>query len=94
MYYYLTPVGRVFDIDPGDPGSIPGHVILMALKMVLDTSLLNTIEKRAFWSPSTKGRQLYLLIITFSNIEQVLAATPHKAPTIRSPTAYHENYPS
>ena len=29
-----------------------------------------------------------------SNIEQVLAATPHKAPTIRSPASYHENYPS
>ena len=29
-----------------------------------------------------------------SNIEQVLAATPHKAPTIRSPTTYHENYTS
>ena len=29
-----------------------------------------------------------------SNIEQVLAATPHKVPTIRSPTTYHENYPS
>ena len=29
-----------------------------------------------------------------SNIEQVLTATPHKAPTIRSSTTYHENYPS
>ena len=29
-----------------------------------------------------------------SNIEQVLAARPPKAPTIRSPTTYHENYPS
>ena len=29
-----------------------------------------------------------------SNIEQVLAATPHKAPTIRPPDSYHENYPS
>ena len=29
-----------------------------------------------------------------SNIEQVLAATPHKAPTIRPPTSHHENYPS
>ena len=29
-----------------------------------------------------------------SNIEQILAATPHKAPTIRSPTTYHKNYPS
>ena len=29
-----------------------------------------------------------------SNIEQVLAATPHKAPTIRSPASHQENYPS
>ena len=28
------------------------------------------------------------------NIEQVLAATAHKAPTIRPPTAHHENYTS
>ena len=29
-----------------------------------------------------------------SNIEQDLAATPHKAPTIRPPTSHHENYPT
>ena len=29
-----------------------------------------------------------------SNIEQALAVTPHKTPTIRPPTSYHENYPS
>ena len=29
-----------------------------------------------------------------SNIEQVLAATPHKAPTIGPPASHHENYPS
>ena len=29
-----------------------------------------------------------------SNIKQVLAATPHKAPTIRLPVSHHENYPS
>ena len=28
------------------------------------------------------------------NIEQVLAATPYKTPTIRPPASYHENYPS
>ena len=28
-----------------------------------------------------------------SNIVQVLAATPHKAPTIRPPASHHENYP-
>ena len=29
-----------------------------------------------------------------SNIEQVLAATPHKAPSIRPPAFHHENYQS
>ena len=34
--------GRVIANGPGDRGSIPGRVIPKALKMVLDTSLLNT----------------------------------------------------
>ena len=29
-----------------------------------------------------------------SNTEQVLAATPHKAPIIRPPVSRHENYTS
>ena len=28
------------------------------------------------------------------NSEQVLAATPHKTPTVRPPASYHENYSS
>ena len=35
-------VGRVFAKGPGDLGSISGRVIPKTLKMVLDTSLLNT----------------------------------------------------
>ena len=35
-------VVRVFANGPGDLGSIPGRVIPKTLKMVLDTSLLNT----------------------------------------------------
>ena len=35
-------VGRVFANGPGDLGSIPGHIIPKTLKMVLNTSLLNT----------------------------------------------------
>ena len=38
----IGPVGRVFGNDPGDLDSIPGRVIPKTLKMVLDTSLLNT----------------------------------------------------
>ena len=29
-----------------------------------------------------------------SNLEQVLAATPHKTPTVRPPASYYENYSS
>ena len=29
-----------------------------------------------------------------SNIEQVLAVTPHKSPTIQPLASHHENYPS
>ena len=35
-------VGRVFTNVPGDLGSIPGRIIPKTLKIVLDTSLLNT----------------------------------------------------
>ena len=35
-------IGRVFVNGPGDLGSIPGCIIPKTLKMVLDTSLLNT----------------------------------------------------
>ena len=37
-------VGRVFASGPRDLGSIPGHIKPRTLKMVLDTSLLNTQE--------------------------------------------------
>ena len=37
-------VGRVFTNGPGDMGSIRGWVIPKTLKIVLDTSLLNTLH--------------------------------------------------
>ena len=50
----IGPVGRVFTNGPGDLGSIPGRVIPKTLKMVLDTSLLNTqqykVLSRVKWS--------------------------------------------
>ena len=38
----IDPGGRVFANGPREMGSIPGRVIPKTLKMVLDTSLLNT----------------------------------------------------
>ena len=37
---------RVFANGPGDLGSIPGCIIPKTLKMVLDTSLLNTQQNK------------------------------------------------
>ena len=42
IYRLIGLVGRVFTNGPGDVGSIPGRVVPKTLKMVLDTSLLNT----------------------------------------------------
>ena len=41
-FWFIVLVGRVFANGPGDLGSIPGRVIQKTLKIVLDTSLLNT----------------------------------------------------
>ena len=38
----ISQVGSVFANGPGDLGSIPGRVIPKTLKVVLDTTLLNT----------------------------------------------------
>ena len=42
IHYIYVCVGGVFANGPGDLGSIPGRIIPKTLKMVLDTSLLNT----------------------------------------------------
>ena len=42
IYVYLWVYMYAFAYGPGDLGSIPGRVIPKTLKMVLDTSLLNT----------------------------------------------------
>ena len=44
------------------------------------------------WTGEEARRQLHKNAA--SNLEQVLAATPHKTPTVRPPASYHENYSS
>ena len=46
VYYGL--VGRLFANGLGEQGSIPGGVLPKTLKMVLDTSLLNTQHHKAY----------------------------------------------
>ena len=55
IYIYnwlIALVGRAFANGPGDMGSILGRVIPKTLKVVLDTSLLNTQRYKV----RTKGK--------------------------------------
>ena len=60
-------------------------VVSILLNGCTTWTLIKTVGEEA-------RRQLYKNVA--SNIEQVLAATPHTAPTVRPPTTYHENYTS
>ena len=54
--------------------------------------LIETISSPATITGERARRQLHKNAA--SNIEQVLEATPQKAPIIRPPTSHHANYPS
>ena len=49
MYRLICLIGRVFANGPGDLGSVPGCIIPKTLKMVLDTSLLNTQQYQGMY---------------------------------------------
>ena len=56
-YRAIGLMSRVFDNGPEDPGSIPGRVIPMTQKMILNAALLNTqvrikgkVEQSREWS--------------------------------------------
>ena len=50
--------------------------------------------KRSFFQATGEKARRQLHKNAASNIEQVLEATPNKAPIIRLPTSHHENYPN
>ena len=52
IYRHIGPGGKVFANSPEDLGSIPGGIIPKTLKMVHDTSLLNTQQYKV----RTKGK--------------------------------------
>ena len=48
LYQLIVLVGKVFTNGLGDLGSIIGHVIPKTLKMLIDTSLLNTKQYKVW----------------------------------------------
>ena len=56
-------------------------------KYYLQTIILNFDKVDSAWYSFNNDH-------TACNLEQVLATTPHKTPTVRPPASYHENYSS
>ena len=72
-------------------------IIIIAINVTMQFSGIDTAKWMHYMdSNKTAGevarRQLHKKAA--SNLEKVLAATPHKIPTVRPPASYHENYSS
>ena len=67
-------------------------IIVFETQFLPDSGRIDTAYMDALLGRWEKARR-QLLKNAASNIEQVLAATPHKAPTIQPPASHHENYP-
>ena len=79
----IGPVGRVFANGRGDLGSIPGRVIPKTLKMILDTSLLNTHQyKVRIKDKVEESRERSSALPNTS----VLKKEPSGRPLLQSPT--------
>ena len=82
-------MGRVFTNGLGDLGSIPGHVIPKTLKMVLDTSLLNTqqykvrIKGKVEQSRERSSALPYILPTTYLDITSCILLSAKCILTIR-----------
>ena len=76
------------------PEEFNGYII-MDLTILLGQLIITTGKTVALLNWKTlliRQRQLHKNAV--SNLEQVLAATPHKTPTVRPPASYHKNYSS
>ena len=79
-------VGRVFANDPGDLGSIPGYVIPKTLKMVLNTSLLNTRQYKVCIKGKVEQSREWSSALPYTLVSKLLKREPSGRPRLRSPT--------
>ena len=80
-YLLIGQLGRVFANGPGDLGSIPGRTIPKTLKIVLNTSLLNTQQYKV----RIKGK-VEQSKERSSALPDTLKRKPSGHPRLRSPT--------
>ena len=84
-------VGRVFANGLGGLGSIPGCVILKTLKMVLDTSLLNTQQYKLCIKGKVDQSKEKSSTLPCTSVPSLLKRGPSGCPRLLSPTYYKED---
>ena len=83
---HVCLVGRVFTNGPGDLGSIPGRVKPKTLKMVLDTSLLNTHQYKVRIKGKVEQSRERSRALQYTSVQQLLKREPSGRPRLRLPT--------
>ena len=78
-------MGRVFANGSGDLVSIPGQVIPKTLKMVLDTSLLNTQQYKVRIKGKVEQSGDRNCALPHTSVLQILKKEPSGRPWLRSP---------
>ena len=71
----------------------PIYIYIYIYIYILKKDFLVKNENKTGWTAGEEARR-QLHKNAACNLEQVLAATPHKTPTVRPPASYHENYSS
>ena len=79
-------MGRVFANGLGDLGSIPDRVIPKTLKMVLDTSLLNTQQYKVHIKGKVEQSRERSGTFPYTSVSKLLKREPSGHPRPRSPT--------
>ena len=70
----------------GDLGSIPGCIIPKTLKMVLDTSLLNTWQYKVHIEGKVEQSRKRNSTLPYTSVQQLLKREPSGRPRLQSPT--------
>ena len=86
MFRPIGLVGRVFTSGPGDLVSIPGHVIPKALKIVLNTSMLNTHHYKVYIKGKVEQSREKSRALPYTSVQLLLKREPSSPPRLQSPT--------
>ena len=90
LNWLIGLVGRVLANGPGDLGTIPDWVIPKTLKMVLDTSLLNTQQNKVRIEGKVEQSKKRISTFPYTLVLYLLKREPSGHPRLQSPTLLYK----